>query len=330
MKPNQPLDVVPPGWVGGFAESNPAFAYPTPDLSSLPMLKNMDNINLLQRQQGVEWPEFSWETEKGKADPRRCFQMFAPYISRLGYTDTGRVYSIICPQQGVCHPKIGCMNVEVTVTGQRGWVNETTKEVAADMTVMGQIWFSPFAHENWFFKALWDTFKDSKLPFPKDKENSIKVTTYMRGNPDHPIFPVRRGQTDLFKSPSFAIHDEAWAVAHIDVEIGPIKKTGNDLVDRFNQLVMDVFNLASGNMLQSGNVLSWNVWFTAPKLVDQEEWRTHAERWRKSIDEGHGSPDGPGTIARYFDKTPFNPVERLIHDKVMEILHWLWEHRHAM
>lgn len=328
MKPDQLQDLVPPGWVGGFAESNPAFAYPNPDLSSLPMLGNMDNINLLQRQQPVEWPEFSWETEKGKADPRRCFQMFAPYISRLGYTNEGRVYSIICPQQGVCHPKIGCMNVEVTVTGQRGWVNETTREVAAEMTVMGQIWFSPFAHENLFFQLLWDTFKNSKLPFPKDKANSIKVTTYLPGNPKQEIFPVRRGQTDRFKSPDFALHNEAWAVAHIDVEIGPIKKTGNDLVDRFNQLVMDVFNLASGNMLQPGNMLSWNVWFTAPKLVDQEEWRTHAERWRKSIDEGHGSPDGPGTIARYFDGSAFSPVERIIHDKVMEILHWLWEHRH--
>ena len=41
------------------------------------MLANMDNIDKLQRQQGVEWPEFSWETEKGQADPKRCFQMFA-------------------------------------------------------------------------------------------------------------------------------------------------------------------------------------------------------------------------------------------------------------
>ena len=326
MKPNQPSDVVPPGWVGGFAESNPAFAYPNPDLSSLLMLDNMANIALLQRQQGVEWPEFSWETEKGKADPKRCFQMFAPYISRLGYTDTGRVYSIICPQQGVCQTGIGCMNVEVTVTGQRGWVNETTREVAADMTVMGQIWFSPFAHEDFIYQVLWDYFKNSKLPFPKDKDNSIKVTTYMPGNPGQRIFPVRRGQTDLFKSPDFAIHKEAWAVANIDVEIGPIQKTNNDLVDHFNQLVMDIFNLASGNLLQSGNVLSWNVWLKAPALVDKEEWRTHAERWRKSIDEGHGSPDGPGTIARYFDGTPFSPVEQFLKDKIKEIIQWLSEH----
>ena len=89
-----------PGWIGGFEESNSEFSYPKPNLASLPMLDNMANIDKLQRQQAVRWPEFSWETEKGNPDPKRCFQMFAPDISRLGYTDTGRVYSIICPQQG--------------------------------------------------------------------------------------------------------------------------------------------------------------------------------------------------------------------------------------
>ncbi|MDA0310667.1 MAG: hypothetical protein O2992_00945 [Gemmatimonadetes bacterium] len=41
---------VPPGWVGGFDKSDPAFLYPDPDLSSLLMLRNMANINLLTRQ----------------------------------------------------------------------------------------------------------------------------------------------------------------------------------------------------------------------------------------------------------------------------------------
>src|SRR5580704_11781561 len=108
---------VPPGWVGGFAASNPAFAYPDPDLNSLPMLQNMDNINKLTRQQAVLWPEFSWETVQ-KQPASRCFQMFASDISRLGYDDSGRVWSIICPQQGVVFPSTVTMNVEVTVTGQ--------------------------------------------------------------------------------------------------------------------------------------------------------------------------------------------------------------------
>jgi hypothetical protein len=326
MSANQPQDVIPPGWVGGFEESNPAFSYKNkngPDLSSLKMFDNMVNIDKLQRQWPVEWPEFSWETQKGQPDPKRCFQMFAPYISRVGYTNEGRIYSIICPQQGVCHLKMGCMNVEVTVTGQRGWVNETTREMAADMTVMGQIWFSPFADENVVYQMIWNAFKKSGLPFPQDKANSIKVRTSMP-NSGQPIFPVRKGQTDLFKSPDFATHNEAWGVANVEVQIDEIHKTNNALVDDFNQLVMDFFNLASGNMLQPGNVLSWNVWFKAPRLVDQEEWRTHAERWRKSIDEGHGAH--AGGPARYFDGTVFNPVEAAIEEKVMEIMAWIWKH----
>jgi hypothetical protein len=323
MSANQPQDVIPPGWIGGFAESDPAFAYPTPDLSKLPVLCNMDNIDKLQRQWPVEWPEFSWETQKGQPDPKRCFQMFAPYISRVGYTNEGRIYSIICPQQGVCHLKLGCLNVEVTVTGQRGWVNETTREMAADMEVMGQIWFSPFADENVVYQMIWNAFKKSGLPFPQDKANSIKVRTSLP-NSDQAIFPVRKGQTDLFKSPDFAIHNEAWGVANVEVQIDEIHKTNNALVDEFNQLVMDFFNVASGNMLQPGNVLSWNVWFKAPKLVDQEEWRTHAERWRKSIDEGHGAH--AGGPAKYFNGTLFNPLESAIEDKVMEIMAWIWKH----
>ena len=130
---------IPPGWIGGFAQSNPKFAYPTPDLSSLPLYDNMANINLLQRQQKVCWPEFSWRTVLAD-ETSRCFQMFSPDISRVGYTDKGRVYSIICPQQGVYHPHLGTLNIEVTVTGNRGWVDEKAPKdanVAADLTTLG-------------------------------------------------------------------------------------------------------------------------------------------------------------------------------------------------
>ena len=321
MTPNGNSNIVP-GWVGGFAESNPNFAYPHPDLSSIPMLDNMANIALLQRQQRVLWPEFSWQTEKGNADPKRCFQMFAPDISRAGYTDTGRVYSIICPQQGVCTP-FGCLNVEVTVTGQGGWVNETNRELAADMSVEGKIWFSPSGLLNRSVKSCWGIFNFFKLPFPANKANAIRVSTRKFGSPDQPIFPVRKGETTLFESPAFAKHPEAWAVANVEVEIGPIAKTGIDIADDFNELVMKIFNAGTGNMLQLGNLLTWNVWFTAPELVDKEEWRTHAEKWRKSINADHGSPGGSGTAARYFDGTPFNAINELMDDVISDIEKWV-------
>lgn len=316
---------VPPGWIGGFAESNPAFAYPNPNLSSLPLLDNLANIDKLQRQQRVCWPEFSWETVPG--DPKsRCFQMFSPDISRLGYTDTGRVYSIICPQQGACSPSLGCMNVEVTVTGQRGWANETNKEVAADMTVVGKIWFSPSAKANPLVKLLYNLFANNGRPFPLTKANAIIVSTHRYQDPNQPIFPVRQGETTLFKSPDFAKHPEAWSVANVEVQIGPIQKTGDATVDEFNQLVMDIFNTASGNLLKAGNLLSWNVWFESPDLVDQKEWREHAEKWRKSIDADHGSPTGKGHPARYFDGRPFHALDAVVEEEVRKIYEFIKKH----
>lgn len=297
---------IPAGWVGGFEASNPAFAYPNPDLTSLPMPDNMLNIDKLERQQAVEWPEFSWETQMGQLDPKRCYQMFAPDISRIGYTDTGKVYSIICPQQGISSPSFGTLNVEVTVTGTRGWVNEDNKDLAADMGVVGKIWFSPGAAQNLIVKQLWNYFEKSNLPFPSKKSQAIVVFTNLVGDSEQPIFPLNKGQSTGFPIPSFAKHEEeAWTVGNLSVQIGSIKKTGYPLVDEFNQLIMDVFNLGSGNMLQKNNILTWNVWFTEPTLVDQEEWANHAHKWRESIDADHGSPEGPGTIARYYDGTPF-------------------------
>jgi hypothetical protein len=312
----------PAGWVGGFAQSNPAFAYPNPNLSSLPLLDNMANIDLLDRQQKVLWPEFSWETVPG--DPTsRCFQMFAPDISRGGYTDTGRIYSIICPQQGVYSPSLGTLNIEVTVTGQRGWVDEPGKTLAADMTVEGKIWFSPSAHENWAVKLLWTLFANNGHPFPSDKANAIRIRLHKATNPLLQILPVRIGETTRFKSPDFAKHPQAWCVANVEVEIGNIHKTGQSLVDEFNQLVMDAFNLGSGNLLLPGNILTWNVWFETPTLVNREEWRDHAERWRKSIDEGHGPT---GTPPRYFDGTPFYAAEAVIEEEIDKIIAWLKKH----
>ena len=129
------------------------------------------------------------------------------------------------------------------------------------------------------------------------------------GQPDQPLFPLRSGETTRFNIPDFARHPEAWAVGNLDVQIGPIIKTNYEAVDNFNQRVLDLFNMASGNMLQEKNILSWNVWFTAPETVDTEEWRTHAERWRESIDADHGSPEGSeSSQTRFIDGKVFTPT----------------------
>ena len=325
--PNDEKPEVPAGWIGGFAESNKAFAYPNPELSSLPMLDNMANIDLLDRQQQVLWPEFSWETEPGDSDPKRCYQMFAPDISRLGYTDEGRVYSIICPQQGIDSPSFGSINVEVTVTGQRGWVDENNRELAAGMSVVGKIWFGPGFHEKPAVKLLWKLLEELGHDLPISKEKAIVVTTHDPGKPDQVIFPLKKGESTGFGVPAFARHaDEAWSVGNLEVEIGPITPTPHAAVNDFNQLFMDIFNLSTGNMLKAGNVLTWNVWFNHPQLVDRKEWAEHAEKWRKSIDADHGSPDGQRTPARFYDGAPFNAIEELVEEEISKIYHYIRKH----
>jgi len=253
--------------------------------------------------------------------------MFAPDISRLGYTNEGKVYSIICPQQGFVSSRLGSINVEVTVTGNKGWADEGNKEIAAHMSVVGKIWFGPSAHQNKYVKKFADHFKKNKFPFPTTKANAIVIRTYLPGNPDQVEFPLTMGPSTDFPIPDFAKHQGiAWSMGHLGVEIGAIIKKDVEIVDDFNQMVLDIFNTASGHMLKNGNILTWNVWFTAPELVDQEEWATHAIRWRESIDADHGSPDGPGGEARHFDGTPFEPVKELVDDELPKIIAFIAKH----
>ena len=321
-----------PGWVGGFAQSNTDFAYPSqdksqdipPNFESLNMLDNMANIPLIQRQQKVLWPEFSWNSEPDKEDKKRCYQMFAPDISRMGYTDEGRIYSIICPQQGISSDHFGCMNVEVTVTGNRGWVDEKTKELAGDVSVEVKIWFSPSAQEYLLVQMLADHFEKENLLFPSSKEKAMVIKAYNPKPPHNFEFPITRGLTKDFPIPDFAMHEEvAWSKGHLSVLVGEVVKTGNKKVDEFNQLIVDIFNIAGGNMLKRGNILTWNVWFTAPEHVNEEEWENHAKIWRTSLNVDHKNPDGEGTTARYFDGTPFKPIQNLIKEELFMVLNYL-------
>ncbi|MBL4649075.1 MAG: hypothetical protein JKY03_05040 [Aureispira sp.] len=303
--------------------------YPNPDFSLLGHLKdNLMNIDLLNRQQKVLWAEFSWKSKPCKEDDtkindkvpksqvgikldqNRCYKMFAPDISRLGYTKEGRVYSIICPQQGTYIPYIGTMNLEVTVTGNRGWVDEGTKELAAGMGVEAKVWFSGEAKESVLLRPLVtaiekDLLGDESSFFPSSKEKAIRIRTFRPGFPDQSVFPLKKGLCKTFRIPEFAKHEDVcWTNGNLEVQIGSIIKTGCSKVDKFNQTVVDLLNINAGNMLKENNVLAWNVWFTAPEIVNKQEWRDHADKWRESIDAKHDSPGGPGTIPRYFDGTP--------------------------
>jgi hypothetical protein len=174
---------------------------------------------------------------------------------------------------------------------------------------------------------LWHHMRSSGLPFPATKKDAIRVPTFRPGHPDQPLFPLRFGESTSFPIPEFARHpDVAWGVGHLSVEMGPLKKTGVAKVDDFNQLMLDVFNLGAGNLLRQGNVLSWNVWITAPELVNTVEWSAHADKWRWSIDVEHCSPDGNQSVPRHYDGSPFKPIEERVAAEMTTILEWIRKH----
>ncbi|NES73860.1 MAG: hypothetical protein F6K24_56110 [Okeania sp. SIO2D1] len=127
------------------------------------------------------------------------------------------------------------------------------------------------------------------------------------------------GQSKTFEVPDFAKHPRAWAVGNIEVQIGRIIPRNHPTVDTFNQKVLDIFNIATGNMLLQGNVLTWNLWFTAPELVNTLQWRTHAERWRKAIDADHGPSSSK---PRYANGSVFTPQHDFLKeaDDIIEII----------
>jgi hypothetical protein len=213
-----------------------------------------------------------------------------------------------------------CINVEVTVTGQRGWVNEDTKEIAADMMVEGKIWLTPGENQGGLLRAIWPLLKYSSRKYPINKENAIRVLTHLPGNPKEPIFQLGKGLSPRFKNPEFAIKEEAYSTGHINVEIGGMVTTSDHKLDKFNQYFLNLFNLGTGNMLQKGNVLSWNLFFDSPELVSVPEWQNHADYWRTSIGAHHGSPGGEGTSPRYFDGTYFDTKNFAIKEVIKDIL----------
>ncbi|SEW42941.1 hypothetical protein SAMN05428988_5435 [Chitinophaga sp. YR573] len=322
---------IPAGWIGGFSTQPPEQPYPKSELlSSLPFEGNMDHIPSINRMLRAKWPEFSWEVIKGDPTTRK-YQMFAPDISRLGYDNTGRVWSIICPQQGVYFPTVGVtLNVEVTVTGNRGWINELASVedlFAADVKIQPTIWFSSDSDSGFLWELLQKLNKKWSDKLPLSKSKGIRLST---SNEDgtNDIIQVRMGEYPDYPFPERANHwgEYAWAVANLAVTIGSINSTSDSKVDDFNSKVMELFNLGSGNLLQENNILIWNLWAGSPELVNQEEWADHANYWRHSIDVNHRPPEGEGTSITDINGAPFDVSEISLGVKIAEFAAWIaWQ-----
>jgi hypothetical protein len=230
--------------------------------------------------------------------------MFAKDISRIGYDDDGRIWSIVCPQRGKFIPGFGTLFLEVTVTGVRGWVDEPSCSAYADMGVVGIIWIE--ADENPVVEFLSDILDEKTFPF--SKANAAKVKGHMVGKPYEEFWPMTNGTDPKFFHPQFAQHwEESFSVYNLQVEIGKQIMTGSKLVDDFNSMIIELFNSVAGNILVEGQKVAWNVWANEPELVDTEEWKGHADKWYDSIKVDHKYPDGDPGVPTYYDGRPFEP-----------------------
>jgi len=186
--------------------------------------------------------------------------------------------------------------VEVTVTGVRGWVDEENMSVYADVSVEGNVWIEP-AHGNPLIKVLTKIFKaiDPLGEFPFNKANAVKVEAHQVGKPYKAEWPMVNGtDPDIFQPMNRRHYDDgAYSAYNLEVEMGSkIKNKQSSLTDRFDDLVLELFNLHSSGILLPGQRVSWNLWPTAPEGVEIEEWEGHAEKWFNSMNIKHEYPDG--------------------------------------
>lgn len=67
----------------------------------------------------------------------------------------------------------------------------------------------------------------------------------------------------------------------------------------------------------------WNLRAGSPELVNQDEWKHHAEYWRHSIDVNHRPPEGVGTNITDINGNPFETDQLYLDFKVLEFLGWV-------
>jgi len=281
-----------------FLKDHPECDYPDPDLSSLTPTGNMDNIGLLTRHMKIKWPQFSWQVIDGD-EKTRLYQKFCEDISRVGYDQHGQIWSIICPQFGdnLANPThdhignknlskmIGEGNVEVTVTGVRGWIDEGKGHLSADVSAEGKMWFT--SKNNRIANAL-GNFMGNCGNFPFVKGKAVVIPLHAENIRNRPLSRFKNGSDPNVTEPVFTQHkEEAKMVGHISMQVGnaiPVEGRNAGNINAVNELLVDIGNLRFGNMMAAGKIIKWNIWLDQPEDVNRTEWQNHAEHWRDSLE----------------------------------------------
>mmetsp|Transcript_29823 Transcript_29823/g.33446 ORF Transcript_29823/g.33446 Transcript_29823/m.33446 type:complete len:120 (+) Transcript_29823:220-579(+) len=82
-------------------------------------------------------------------------------------------------------------------------------------------------------------------------------------------------------------------------------------------------------MFKFENRLSWNIWFESPEIVNQTEWKNHAEHWRDSFNDNiHNQAEDEESELLYYDGTIATPFTNglFIFDQADLILTFIEDH----
>ena len=290
----------PPWGTGGIFKNSLPGPNGNKIIDDIPWLTNNVNDEHITRQMYARWPEFSWMRNgvpEGQGG-RRIFQQLPQDVSRIGYSDNGKAFHVICPVFGSAS-LLGNANIEFTVTKTRGYVDEG--ELHPDGAVAGndriwtefdigvtvKIWFSnPSGLLGKLFAAMdgisgWQT--------PTSKPHAIEIPLYdAETNRDY--LRIRHGQNPAFNNPPSRQHPEAAGVCYLyGYSKGPTDKYQNKKALVLSQFLVDQINDESNGMFTKNNHLTWNLWAGCPHAVDPEEYSNHTQHWREAINTPQGA-----------------------------------------
>lgn len=309
---------------GGF--NPPSFDILSADLRQLDWQTNHsdhDDSIVVQRFMRAQWPEFSWIDSTG----RRVFQKLTSDVSRLGYTNNGLMTHLICPQMGKLTNILGTAQVEVTVTKQRGYIDESKLPQPVDHIINSNApnaeqehWanFDIGVEVNIWFPDVFDRSNSNVnsvvreiislaqsafgVTFPQSKQTAVKLgsTDAVTGNP---YLTLKPGRNPTYEPPDFTLHPEACAVTYLRaiIDTFPKEPSGMDSSDvdgqfraratyELHKTLFSVFNRMYHNILVGE--LTWNINLSCPELVNtdaaRQEWEQHRTLWQQSM----GTPNG--------------------------------------
>tara|TARA_Y100000768_G_scaffold365501_1_gene326846 strand:- start:9823 stop:10974 length:1152 start_codon:yes stop_codon:yes gene_type:complete len=266
---------IPPGFNGGGWYGYGA-DFDTQEYKNIPLRGNHDRDKEGTRMMRGWWPEFNWLEYPGTKYKNKVYRRADQDITRILYNNRGEILSLICPQFGICLPHLGCIRVEVTVTHVKGWINEINKKCRGNAKIVIQLWIDDYSNKNQsgLIKYITDNYKGN-LPF--NKKNAIRIKCYADKENTNELIKFQ-DMNDIIPN----LHPDANMIVGMEgVRVGKVENNKNYYIDN---LIIELASIQSSNFIVPNNIISWQVYFTHPELVNMNEYLKHVKELKHSIE----------------------------------------------